>query len=202
VTTIIDIKRLLAVPAAFETLQWMVGAPRCHRTFIERYLQPRRGEKILDLGCGTGAAVPCMPDGVEYVGVDISEAYIERARRKHSGRRFLVADVTTSSEPDEVFDRALSFGVLHHIPDEGVRLLLERVVRLVKHGGRYATIDPCLIERQNPIARMLIKNDRGEYVRPVEDMRKLFDGFGEVDIVQAADMLNIPFNFVICVLKV
>jgi SAM-dependent methyltransferase len=198
-----SVKSVLDMPAAFEVLQSLVGAPRCQRIFIEQYVRPEHGEKILDLGCGTGAAVPYIPTDVEYVGVDISGDYIARARAKHDrSREFIVADVTTWPEPGELFDRAFSFGVLHHISDLGVHKVLEGVGKLVKRGGIYATIDPCIVPGQNWIARFLAKNDRGKHVRTVEEMRGLFDNYGKIEIVVAADMLNMPFDFVICVLTV
>ena len=196
-------KKVLEVPILYETIQWLVGAPRCQRTFMNTYVRPEPGERILDLGCGTGAAAYYVPDNVDYTGIDISAPYIERAKSKHSkSRKFLVADVTTSNEPKGPFDRALSFGVLHHISDDGVQRLLDRVVHIVKPGGVYATIDPCLVEGQHPIARMLITNDRGQHVRTPDGMRRLFDGFGKVDVSTASDLLNVPFTFAICVLTI
>jgi SAM-dependent methyltransferase len=196
-----SLKKVLSVPAAFEALQFLVGAPRCQRTFVEQYVKPAPGERILDLGCGTGAAVPYLPSDIEYIGVDISSAYIDRAKAKHDGiRKFIVADVTSSTEPHGPFDRAFSFGVLHHIPDDGVNKVLKRVSQLVKPAGIYATIDPCLVPQGNWIADWLAKNDRGRHVRTADEMRRLYDGFGKLDLIVANDMLNVPFNFVICVL--
>jgi cyclopropane fatty-acyl-phospholipid synthase-like methyltransferase len=34
------------------------------------------GQRILDVGCGVGGSLRYMSDSVDYVGVDISEAYI------------------------------------------------------------------------------------------------------------------------------
>jgi SAM-dependent methyltransferase len=169
---------------------------------MDKYVRPKPGERILDLGCGTGAAVDYLPENIDYTGIDISSAYIERAKSKYHQRKFLVADITTSNEPDGPFDRAFSFGVLHHIPDDGVHRLLDRLKRIVKPGSVYATIDPCLVEGQHPIARMLITNDRGQHVRTPDGMRRLFDGFGKVDVSTASDLLNVPFTFAICVLTI
>jgi SAM-dependent methyltransferase len=196
-------KKILEIPVVYEIKQWLVGAPRCQRIFLENFVRCRPGDRILDLGCGTGAAVFYLPENIEYIGVDISASYVARAKSKHDKRRkFLVADITMSNELEGPFDRAFSFGVLHHIPDDGVCRLLDRIVRIVKPGGVYATIDPCIVEGQHPIARMLITNDRGEHVRTLEEMKKLFEGYGRVQMTIATDMLNVPFTFVVCVLAI
>lgn len=46
------------------------------------------GDVVLDWGCGTGAFSEMLPDGVTYIGADISPAMIDRARQKHPGRQF------------------------------------------------------------------------------------------------------------------
>jgi ubiquinone/menaquinone biosynthesis C-methylase UbiE len=196
-------KKVLEIATVYETIQWLVGAPRCQRIFMNTYVRPKPGERILDLGCGTGGAVYYLPDDVDYTGIDISAPYIERAKSKHDkSRKFVVADATTSNEPGGLFDRAFSFGVLHHISDDGIRRLLDRLVRIVKPGGVYATIDPCLVEGQHPVARVLISNDRGQHVRNPDGMQKLFDGYGKLEMSLANDLLNVPFTFAICVLTI
>jgi len=197
------IKNVLNVPTAFEILQSLVGAPRCQRIFLESYVRPQSGERVLDIGCGTGAAVYHLPLGIEYIGVDISAAYIDRATAKHGhAGSFFVADVTSSFEPNGLFDRAFSFGVLHHISDDGVRALLNRIRKLVKPGGIYATIDPCFVPKQRWIARKLALNDRGAHVRTVDEMQTLLGRAGALEVTTRADMLNLPFDFVVCVLTI
>ena len=78
------------------------------------------GGRMVDLGCGTGelTARAHRTLGVsETVGLDRSEAMLERARAQvASGLRFASADVATV-EPDGDYDVVLSNAVLHWIPD-------------------------------------------------------------------------------------
>ncbi len=68
-----------------------------HRFFYEedwrylRFLVPE-GQKVLDLGCGTGALLNALRPGVG-VGIDFSAAMIERAKAAHPSLQFIQGDV-------------------------------------------------------------------------------------------------------------
>ena len=77
--------------------------------------------RVLDVGCGTGhlaAAVARASPAAEVHGVDLSEAYIEHARRHHAapGLVFRVGDACALEYPDAAFDRVLSLLMLHFVP--------------------------------------------------------------------------------------
>jgi ubiquinone/menaquinone biosynthesis C-methylase UbiE len=79
---------------------------------------PRPGERVLDIGCGTGGttvelARAVAPDG-EVLGVDISEKLVSAARRQGIGNaRFAVSDAGTYRFEAAAFDLAFSrFGVM------------------------------------------------------------------------------------------
>jgi SAM-dependent methyltransferase len=57
-------------------------------------LQPRAGERILDIGCGQGVLAPYLAaHGASYTGLDASARLIALARRRHANSgKFLVAD--------------------------------------------------------------------------------------------------------------
>ncbi len=81
---------------------------------------PRPGERVLDIGCGTGATVLELaervgPDGY-VLGLDVAEPMLERARERAAGRRQVelrLGDAATAPWPEEGFDLAFSrFGVM------------------------------------------------------------------------------------------
>lgn len=77
-----------------------------------------RPERVLDFGCGTGSAAPFLFETFEptsLLGVDVSAASIEVARREHGSERarFLPA---SGYEPVAEHDLAYCNGVFHHIP--------------------------------------------------------------------------------------
>jgi SAM-dependent methyltransferase len=81
-----------------------------------------RGDRVLDLGCGTGEdALALAARGIRVVGIDASPAMIDRARKKASERglgpdacRFEVREAESLDAADAGFDGAYSnFGALN-----------------------------------------------------------------------------------------
>ncbi len=106
-----------------------------HGAALIELLAPRQGERILDLGCGTGHLTAQIAEaGAEVVGIDASSSMIEEARRLYPDLRFEVADAREFSF-DEPFDAVFSNAVLHWVkpPEEAIA----RVRRALKPGGRF-----------------------------------------------------------------
>jgi SAM-dependent methyltransferase len=188
--------KILAAPSIYDFSQSLVGAPRCHSRFINEMVGPQRGERVLDLGCGVGASIKFMPDDVDYVGLDLSEPYIETARARYGKRgTFICSDVSALDAPSiGVFDRAFSFGVLHHLSDQVAASAIDLVRRVVRPGGVFATIDPCFVPGQSSIARFLAANDRGKYVRDQAGFERLVSDLGPVRSRVFHDLLRIPYT--------
>lgn len=106
-----------------------------HGADLIRLLAPRRGERILDLGCGTGhLAYRIEESGAHVVGIDASRRMIQIARRNFPGIQFQVADAT-SFRFREPFDGIFSNAVLHWIarPAKAV----DCVWRALRPDGRF-----------------------------------------------------------------
>ena len=78
--------------------------------------------------------------------------------------------------PEEIdkVDVVMLFGLLHHISNNEAIELLENIKLTLKKNYRIIVLDPVFIEDQNPIAKFLIKNDRGNYVRKADEYQKIF----------------------------
>jgi SAM-dependent methyltransferase len=81
-----------------------------------------QGKRVLDFGCGTGPlSLLCAKNGAKTViGIDLSEASIERARRNQSGGNLEVNFVLEESAsrislPDDSIDVILCFDVMEHV---------------------------------------------------------------------------------------
>jgi SAM-dependent methyltransferase len=174
----------------------MIGAPRCHRRFIQEFVKPRDKDRILDMGCGFGASARYLPDTVEYVGIDISEEYIASAQRSFGSRRRFICSAIEAVDPNPLggFDLAISFGLLHHLNDQGVHAALSLASKAVRPGGRVVTIDPCYETKQPMLARFLINNDRGRFIRDSEGYRRLCLEYGKPVVHVVSDMLRIPYT--------
>lgn len=102
----------------------------------------RDGERVLDVGCGTGALCRALLEATrrsEVVGVDPSEPFIAYARAQCAGPRaaFDVGDALDLPYPDASFDQSLSLLVFQHIPD-GEKAAGE-MRRVTRPGGSVAS---------------------------------------------------------------
>jgi SAM-dependent methyltransferase len=188
--------KLLAAPVVYDSYQWLIGAPGCHSKFILEMVSPKSGERVLDVGCGVGASLRFMPEGVTYVGIDVSLPYIEVARAKYGQRgTFICADISMQDSMSlGIFDRAFSFGVLHHLSDTEVMRTADLIKRVVKSGGTFSTLDPCYVIGQPTLAKFLIDNDRGRYVRDQVGFERLLSRLGTLQSHVFHDLLRIPYT--------
>jgi trans-aconitate methyltransferase len=102
---------------------------------VVELLAPQSGERIIDLGCGTGAlTAQIVAAGAEVLGIDASEAMIARARELYPEIRFEIGageDFTVEVPVNAVFSNA----ALHWMsPPETVAA---SVARALKPGGRF-----------------------------------------------------------------
>lgn len=110
--------------------------------FFSGYLKPR--SRVLEVGCGPGHnSLELARLGHRVVGVDLSPACIEIARRTAATKRvskefgsldYLAGDFLTLDLPIGQFDSVLFYGALSHFPD--IEAVLRRVCALLKRRGR------------------------------------------------------------------
>ncbi len=166
---------LLRKSWAYEFVQKIMGGSKAARdSFAQEFIRPFPGCRILDIGCGPARILDSLPD-VDYYGIDFEESYIADATVKYQGRgHFFCGKVDEAPEiPFGAFDIALANAVLHHLDDGEARALFSLARKALKPAGRFVALDNCFISGQNPIARFLIKSDRGKYVRTPEQYSAL-----------------------------
>lgn len=113
---------------------------------VER-AQLGRGDRVLDLGTGTGAlALRCLDLGAQVVGLDPSERMLEKARAKAGCNhrvRFVHAEAPFERIPyaEASFHAVVSSYAFHHVPNEHKPTCLAEMLRVLKPGGRWAMGD-------------------------------------------------------------
>lgn len=101
------------------------------------------GQRVLDLGVGTGMTLPHYPEGVEAVGMDLSPGMLEKARRKCAEaqlpHRLVQGDAMHPPFAKEVFDHVLVTHTVSVVSDPP--RLMRGARRMVKPGGRVIVLN-------------------------------------------------------------
>ena len=98
-------------------------------------LDAKPGERILDLGCGTGHLTEQIAaSGAKVVGVDKSAEMIEQARQKHPAISFEVMDARQLAFPHP-FDAVFSNATLHWITEP--EKVIAGIAKILRPGGRF-----------------------------------------------------------------
>ncbi len=99
------------------------------------------GQKVLDIGSGTGILIPFLLDAVGSSGhvtaVDFAEQMVEICKTKYADRPNLTVMVQAAENlrlPDESFDAVTCFGLFPHL--ENKDLALTQFNRVLKSGGK------------------------------------------------------------------
>lgn len=104
---------------------------------IIRWLDPRPGERILDIGCGDGYYDTVVAGkGATVVGIDIHSKRLAIAQNFRTGEKteFLFMDAEKMDFPDRHFDKVMSLCVIEHLADDD--RVMQNIARVIKPGGQ------------------------------------------------------------------
>ena len=128
----------------------VVRGPMRERTVKEGLIEQaglRDGQRLLDLGAGTGtlAIMARRREACEVIGIVADPEILEIARRKSGGAgtkvRFDEGTATELPYEDASFDRVLSTLFFHHLTSADKRKTLGEVVRVLRPGGELHLAD-------------------------------------------------------------
>ena len=128
--------------------------------------------ETLDVGCGTGEFCTLFRKE-KYLGIDLSEKYIEYARKKY-GYNFKVIDAAKMGI-EEKFENILVCGIFHHLDDASVAKVLESAKKMLKDEGILLVIeDTPTRAKWNLIGKIVQHFDVGKFIRKHEVYGELY----------------------------
>ncbi|MFO0565507.1 MAG: class I SAM-dependent methyltransferase [Polyangiaceae bacterium] len=138
-----------------------------------------RGQRVLEVGCGSGRGVQVLLErfgASEVDAFDLDPHMVTLARRRLAPERDRVhlwqGSVTEIRAGDASYDAVFDFGILHHVPD--YRRALSEIFRVLRPGGRFFAEE--VLERfiVHPVWRTLLDHpqrdrfDRTGFVAALE----------------------------------
>jgi len=109
------------------------------RQHAVRHLTLAPGERVLEVGVGTGLALPFYPRSCEIVGIDLSDGMLEKCRERieEFGLHHVAVmrmDAAVMEFADNSFDAVMAAYVVTAVPD--YRKVMMEMIRVCKPGGR------------------------------------------------------------------
>jgi len=109
------------------------------RQHAVRHLTLAPGERVLEVGVGTGLALPFYPRSCEIVGIDLSDGMLEKCRERMEefGLHHVAVmrmDAAAMEFADNSFDAVMAAYVVTAVPD--YRKVMMEMIRVCKPGGR------------------------------------------------------------------
>jgi SAM-dependent methyltransferase len=130
--------------------RWLCSSSRWKQTVTTQVLPwalegLELGSDVLEVGPGYGFITDQLHGGVEHLTcVEIDKTLADKLRRRTEGRNITVMceSATEMSLPDESFDGAVCFTMLHHVSSLALQnQLLAEVARVLRPGGIFAGAD-------------------------------------------------------------
>jgi phosphatidylethanolamine/phosphatidyl-N-methylethanolamine N-methyltransferase len=156
------------------------------RKAVIEALKLRPGERVLEVGVGTGLSLPMYPHDVRVTGIDVSRDMLAKARARATAKELenvealLEMDAEAMAFPDASFDKVVAMYVVSVVEDPA--RLLEELHRVCKPDGEIFLVNH--VRSDNPILGALEKglarfSDKLGF-HPDFELRHMLNGSQEV----------------------
>ena len=175
-----SIKRVYARQASsYDSLFGAVASPG--RRLAVETLNQRPGQRILEVGVGTGLSLPLYRKDVKVVGIDISGEMLERARRRVARQRLAQVedlfemDAESLDFPDDSFDAVVAMYTASVVPNP--TRMLDEMRRVCVDGGEMLIVNHFLSRGglMEPVERALAPLSRHLGWRPDFEIESFLD---------------------------
>ncbi len=164
---------VLEIPVVYEAVQKLFTHEETVRAWFQM-IGDHENRVILDVGCGPGVDAQSFGKSKKYIGIDISNIYIDSARKNYGdmGEFYCLSVEQIEDIPVEEIDIVILKGVFHHLSDDIVSGFLEKIKKKLSPGGRIFSIDPTYMVGR-VISNFIVSLDRGLFVRQETDLLAL-----------------------------
>jgi len=148
--------------------------------FVDGYY--KRGDKVLDFGCGIGSNSKLFHRD-DYIGVEVDESRVISSRLKYPKSKFENIPFISTLEDkipfeDGSFDLVFISLCLHHIDSDTCKLLFKEFCRVLNDGGEIIGVEPCILPGKYFSNVFMNVIDAGDYILPIEEYKKIYTSEG------------------------
>ena len=104
--------------------------------FMMMRLRPKKGDTVVDVGCGTGLLLEQLGVGGPHLGIDASIGMLEEARKRGTGADLVLCDAENLPLRDGCCDLVYSVSLLQLM--EAPERCMAEMLRVLRKGGSYA----------------------------------------------------------------
>lgn len=126
----------------------LLGYGKKERVKVINLLELKAGDKLLDVGCGTGTLLTLAKErysDTDMIGIDIDPKVLGIARKKTQKANLKIEYMEASSAKlpfrDESFNVVVSSLVFHHLPTDIKIQTIKEIYRVLKRNGRFLLAD-------------------------------------------------------------
>jgi demethylmenaquinone methyltransferase/2-methoxy-6-polyprenyl-1,4-benzoquinol methylase len=183
-----------------------LGRDRVWRKATLAALAPRSGERVLDLGAGTGVSTEALAGtGAYAVGADISLGMLAAGRRARPGVPLLAGDALALPFADRAFDAVTAAFALRNVVDPAAAM--RELHRVTRPGGRlvicefshptnpaFRTVYLSYLARALPAVARLVSSNPEAYAYLADSIRDWPDQRGLADALAAAGWQQVSWR--------
>jgi SAM-dependent methyltransferase len=157
---------LLGNPRIYDAAQVLAGRRITHRR-LRRAVASARGQRVLDVGAGTGSLARLLPPGTDYWALDNDPGKLRRLAIKVPYAHCLEGSALAIALPDGAVDWTVCVALAHHLDDDGLPRLCAELARVTR--DRLVFLDALWTSRRG-VANSLWRYDRGSHPRSAETL--------------------------------
>lgn len=104
---------------------------------VKKMLEPFKGQKILDAGCGDGRFCYELKDeNINLHGIDYSKKAIKFAKEFNPNTKFTIGNLNQTSFKDNYFDQIVLLDVIEHIFPKKIKNVIKEINRILNKNGK------------------------------------------------------------------